>query len=80
MVSLKLDIKKRQFLFKKIYIFYNYSKYKLKCLLTKDPNETKSLDYVIITNYTVSWIYYADNCFCLLKDYHTLTELWKKIL
>ena len=47
-------------------------------MLTKDPNETKSLEYVVITNYTVSWIYYADNCFCVLKDQHTLTELCKK--
>ena len=24
---------------------YNYSKYRFKCLLTKDPSETSSLEY-----------------------------------
>ena len=37
-------------LFKKLYILNNYSKYKFKCLLTKDPSETSSLEYIIKTN------------------------------
>ena len=41
----------------------NYSKYKFKFLLTKDRGETSSLEYIIITNYTVSFFYYADNCY-----------------
>ena len=32
---------------------YNYSKYKFKCLLTKDPSETSSLEYIIKTNGTI---------------------------
>ena len=48
------------------FLGYNYSKYKFKCLLTKDPSETSSLEYVIITNYTVSFFYYTDICFCVL--------------
>ena len=31
-------------------VLYNYSKYKFKCLLTKDPSETSSLEYIIIIN------------------------------
>ena len=33
---------------------YNYSKYKLKCFLTKDPSGTSSLENIIIIKYTVS--------------------------
>ena len=47
-------------------ISYIYSKYKFKCLLIKDPSETSSLEYIIITNYTVSFFYYTDICFCVL--------------
>ena len=32
----------------------NYSKYKFKCLLTKNPRETSSLEYIIKAIYTVS--------------------------
>ena len=52
-----------------ISILVNYSKYKFKCLLTKDASETCSLEYItIITNYTVSFFYYTDICFCVLTD------------
>ena len=42
--------------------FFIYSKYKFKCLLTKDPSETSSLEYIISKNYTVSFFYYTDIC------------------
>ena len=40
------------FLKKSIFLNFNYSKYKFKYLLTKDPNETSSVEYIIITNKT----------------------------
>ena len=43
----------------------NYSKYNFNRLLTKDSSETSSLEYIIITNYTVSFIYYTDTYFCV---------------
>ena len=35
----------------------NFSKYKFKRLLTKEPSETSSLEYIILTNYTLSFFY-----------------------
>ena len=37
-------------------------------MLTKDPSETKSIEYIIITCYTVSFVYYTDVCFCVLNE------------
>ena len=34
--------------YSKYYFFFIYLKYKLKCLLTKDPSETSSLEYIKI--------------------------------
>ena len=31
----------------------NCLKYKFKCWLTKDPSKTSSVEYIILTNYTV---------------------------
>ena len=42
--------------------------YKFNRLLTKDPSETSSLEYIITTNYTVSIFYYTDKCLCLLNE------------
>ena len=39
---------------------YNYSKYKFNRLLTKDPSETSSLEYIITKNCTVSFFYYTN--------------------
>ena len=40
--------------YKKETSFYNYSKNKFKRLLTKSSSETSLLEYIIITNCTVS--------------------------
>ena len=53
---------------KNLFIRKNYLKYKLKRLLTKDPSETCQLEYIIITNFTVSFFYYTDICFCELNE------------
>ena len=42
--------------------------YKFNRLLTKDPSETSSLEYIITTNYTVSIFYYTNTRFCVLTD------------
>ena len=47
-------------------------------MLIKDPSEISSLEYLKVTNYTVSFFYYADMCFCVLIDQHFSTELCKK--
>ena len=42
-----------------------YSKYKFKCLLTKDPSETSSLEYKTKTNYTVIFLYFTNIRLCV---------------
>ena len=51
-----------------LYLSYNYLKYKFMCLLTKDLSKTSSIENIKITNYTLSFFYYADNCFFMLTD------------
>ena len=43
----------------------NYSKYKFKCLLIKDPSETSSLEYMLKTNYTVLLLLYQHMFLCV---------------
>ena len=35
--------------------YITIQKYRFKRLLTRDPSDTSSLEYIIITNYTVSF-------------------------
>ena len=43
----------------------NCSKYRFKCLLTKDPSKTSSLEYTIKTNYTVLLLLYGHIFLCV---------------
>ena len=43
-------------------------KFRINRLLTKDHRETSSLQYILITIFTVSFLYYANTYFCVLTD------------
>ena len=49
-------------------------KYRFKRLLTRYPSETSSLEYIIITNYTVSFFYYTNTEFFITDSFSSVID------